>query len=56
MLDGKVLLQHWDRDDVFLSFDAFGTWAFMLKIDAAKKAWINTLYWMEEMCHLNMCH
>jgi hypothetical protein len=23
----------------------------MLKIDAAKKAWINALHWMEEMCH-----
>ena len=51
MLDGKVSIQHWDRKDVFLPFDALGTWAFVLEIDAAKKAWINALRWMEEHRH-----
>ena len=51
MLDGKVSIQHWDRKDVFLPFDALGTWAFILEIDTAKKAWINALRWMEEQHH-----
>jgi hypothetical protein len=48
MLDGKVSIRHWDRRDIFLPFDALGTWAFILEIDAAKKAWIYALRWMEE--------
>ena len=48
MLDGKVPIQHWDRTDVFLPFDALGTWDFLLEIDTAKKAWIDALHWMEE--------
>ena len=48
MLDGKVSIQYWDREGVFLPFDALGTWAFILEINNAKKAWINALQWMEE--------
>ena len=48
MLDGKISIRHWDRKDVFLPFDALGTWAFILEIDTAKKAWIDGLRWMEE--------
>jgi len=51
MLDGKVSIQHWDRRDVFLPFDAIGTWAYILEIDTAKKAWIDALRWMEEEDH-----
>lgn len=51
MLDGKVSIQHWDRKDIFLPFDALGTWAFILEIDIAKKAWINALHWMEDQRH-----
>jgi len=51
MLDGKVSIQHWDRRDVFLPFDALGTWALILEIDTAKKAWIDALHWMEEQQH-----
>jgi len=48
MLNGKVSIQHWDREDVFLPFDALGTWNFILEIDTAKKAWIDAMHWMEE--------
>ena len=51
MLDGKVSIQHWDRRDIFLPFDALGTWDFIHEIDTAKKAWINALHWMEEQHH-----
>jgi hypothetical protein len=51
MLAGKVSIRHWDRRDIFLPFDALGTWAFILEIDAAKKAWIYALRWMEEQHH-----
>jgi len=51
MLDGKVSIQHWDRRDIFLPFDAIGTWAYILEIDTAKKAWIDVLRWMEEEDH-----
>ena len=48
MLDGKLSIQHWDRGDVFFPFDALGTWAFILEINTAKRAWIDALLWMEE--------
>jgi len=51
MLDGKVSIRHWDREDIFLPFDALGTWAFILEINTAKKAWIDVLHWMEEQHH-----
>lgn len=51
MLDGKVSIRHWHKGDVFLPFDALGTWAFILEIDTAKKAWIDALHWMEEHHH-----
>ena len=51
MLDGKVSIQHWEREVVFLPFDALGTWAFILEINTMKKAWINALHWMEEQHH-----
>lgn len=47
MLDGKPSIQHWARTDVFLPFDALGTWDYILKIIAAKKAWIDALQWMK---------
>jgi hypothetical protein len=45
MLDGKTSIQHWDRRDVFLPFDTLGTWSQILKINAAKEAWIGALRW-----------
>jgi hypothetical protein len=45
MLDGKVSIQHWGRKDVFLPFDALGTWALVHEIDAAKKVWSDALRW-----------
>jgi len=47
MLDGKVSIRHWDREDVFLPFDALGTWALILEINTAKRAWIDALHWLE---------
>ena len=47
MLDGKPSIQHWARTDVFLPFDALGTWDYILKVIAAKKAWISALQWMK---------
>lgn len=46
MLDGKTSIQHWERRDVFLPFDVLGTWAHILKIDAAKKAWFRAMQWV----------
>ena len=51
MLDGKVSIQHWERRDIFLPFDALGTWDFILEINVTKKAWIDSLHWMEEHHH-----
>jgi hypothetical protein len=33
--------------DVFLPFDALGTWDYILKVIAARKAWISALQWMK---------
>lgn len=46
MLDGKMSIQHWERREIFLPFDALGTWAHLLEIDTAKRAWIAALYWL----------
>jgi hypothetical protein len=46
MLDGKLSIQHWDKQDILFPFDALGTWARILEIDAAKKVWTNALQWM----------
>jgi hypothetical protein len=46
MLDGKPSIRHWEKSDVFLPFDALGTWDYILKIIAAKKAWIGALQWI----------
>ena len=46
MLDGKPSIQHWERSDIFLPFDALGTWDYILQIIAAKKAWNRALQWM----------
>jgi hypothetical protein len=46
MLDGKMSIQHWEKRDIFLPFDALGTWAHILEINAAKRAWIGALYWL----------
>jgi hypothetical protein len=46
MLDGKTSIQHWDKRYTFLPFDTLGTWAQILKIDAAKKAWFGAIQWM----------
>ena len=46
MLDGKSSIQHWDRKEIFLPFDALGTWAQILKINAAKRAWNDALQWI----------
>ena len=48
MLDGKRSIQHWEQRGIFLPFDALGTWDYILKIIAAKKAWIGALQWIEE--------
>jgi hypothetical protein len=48
MLDGKVSIRHWEREDIFLPFDALGTWALILEINTAKKVWIDALRWLEE--------
>jgi hypothetical protein len=46
MIDGKISIQHWERKDVFLSFDILGTWARIQEVDAAKKAWTAALRWL----------
>jgi hypothetical protein len=47
MLDGKRTVQHWDRTDVFLPFDALGTWYFLLEVDAAKRSWARAIQWLK---------
>jgi len=46
MLDGKVSIRHWDRDDIFLAFNALGIWAFITEAITAKNAWSGALRWM----------
>lgn len=48
MLDGKVSVQHWDNIDIFLPFDALGTWALIVEVDTAKKAWQKALTWLDQ--------
>lgn len=48
MLDGKTSVQHWDNRDVFLPFDALGTWALVLEADTAKNAWKDALRWLDQ--------
>jgi hypothetical protein len=47
MLDGKTSVQHWDKRDVFIPFDALGTWDIILEADTAKKAWRDALTWLD---------
>jgi hypothetical protein len=47
MLDGKSSVQHWDKRDVFLLFDALGTWGLILEADTAKTAWKDALAWLD---------
>ena len=35
--------------DVFLPFDALGTWALIVEADTAKKAWQKALDWQQEI-------
>lgn len=46
MLDGKTSVQHWDKRDVFLPFDALGMWDLVLEADTAKEAWSDALAWL----------
>ena len=48
MLDGKTSVQHWDRRDVFLPFDALGTWDLILEADSSKRAWQGALTWLDQ--------
>src|ERR1700691_222594 len=48
MLDGKISIQHWDHRDVFLPFDALGTWGLIIEVNSTKKAWSNATKWMDE--------
>ena len=48
MLDGKTSVQHWDKRDVFLPFDALGMWGIILEADAAKNAWRDALAWLDQ--------
>ncbi|KAI0301414.1 hypothetical protein BC826DRAFT_1102007 [Russula brevipes] len=48
MLDGKMSIQHWDNQDVFMPFDALGTWALILEVATAKIAWTKALQWMKK--------
>jgi hypothetical protein len=47
MLDGKTSVQHWDKSDVFLPFNALGTWDLILEADTANKAWRDALMWLD---------
>jgi hypothetical protein len=47
MLDGKRTVQHWDRTDVFLPFDALGTWYLLLEVDTAKQSWARAIQWLK---------
>jgi hypothetical protein len=48
MLDGKISVQHWDKSDIFLPFNALGTWALIVEADTAKNAWRKALKWLDE--------
>lgn len=48
MLDGKTSVQHWDKRDVFLPFDALGMWGLILEADAAKNTWRDALTWLDQ--------
>ena len=48
MLDGKTSVQHWDKRDVLLPFDALGTWELILEADSSKKAWRGALTWLDQ--------
>ncbi|KAF8265266.1 hypothetical protein EI94DRAFT_1804637 [Lactarius quietus] len=48
MLDRKISLQHWERDDIFSPFDALGTWALIVEADTAKNAWRDALRWLDQ--------
>ena len=47
MLDGKTSVQHWDKRDIYLPFDALGMWDLILEASTAKKAWQDTLTWLD---------
>jgi hypothetical protein len=47
MLDGKTSVQHWNRADIFLPFDALGTWALIIEVYTAKERWNRALQWMK---------
>ncbi|KAH9015478.1 hypothetical protein EDB84DRAFT_1679909 [Lactarius hengduanensis] len=53
MLDGKISIRHWTHPDIFLPFDALGTWGLIVEADIAKKAWSNAMGWMNEQ-HKNI--
>ncbi|KAN0139136.1 hypothetical protein V8E53_003025 [Lactarius tabidus] len=48
MLDGKVSVQHWDNMNIFLPFDALGTWGLIVDADTAKKTWRRALRWLDQ--------
>jgi hypothetical protein len=48
MRHGRISIRHWDRKGIYLPFDALGTWARILEVDAAKEAWDRALQWMEK--------
>ena len=50
MLDGKLSIQHWEDRNVFLPFDALGTWGLITEVNSTKKAWSCEMRWMDEEC------
>jgi hypothetical protein len=52
MLDGKISVQHWDHNGIFLPFNALGTWALIIEAHDAKNAWRDGLRWLDRQ-HFN---
>jgi hypothetical protein len=48
MLDGKRTVQHWVKRDVFLPFDALGTWYDVLEVGTAKQSWARATRWLKK--------